>query len=306
MAKEKKNKSGLSRKEFLRASAGILGIGLLGPKVFSSSGSKIPMVELGKTGIKVPPICYGASRSQESSLVKAVMENGINFFDTGRSYARGQNEIMLGKAIKGFRDKVIIQSKLKVRINTEKEDLNSKETALNIKNQMESSLNESLKALQTDYIDIMLYHLAYSPSLLFNDAVLGFFQKSKKAGKIRAFGFSAHNNSLEVIEAAANNPVYEIVMVPYNHKGSYIHSLSNQYNEWDQPRLEKSLKALHKKKVGIIAMKTCSGGPYAFKDSDNPSFRNAIKWVLNQDFIDCANVAMGNFSQIDENIQAII
>ena len=305
MAKEKKNKSGISRKDFLRTSIGIVGMGLLGPKVFSSSGSKMPLIDLGKTGLKVPPICYGASRSQEASLVKAVMENGINFFDTGRSYARGQNEIMLGKAVKGIRDKVIIQSKLKVRINTEKEDLNSKETAGKITVQMEKSLNESLKALQTDYIDIMLFHSAYSASLLFHDAVTNFFQNSKKAGKIRAFGFSAHNNSFEVIEAAAKNPVYEVVMVPYNHKGSYIHSLSNQYNEWDQPRLESSLKTLHKNKVGIIAMKTCSGGPFAFKDSDKPSFRDAIKWVLNKDFIDCTNVAMGNFSQIDENIKAI-
>lgn len=306
MAKKDNNKGHFTRKEFLKASTGLLGMGLLGTKAFSATENKISRIKLGKTGIEVSPICYGASRSQEASLVKASIDNGINFFDTGRQYANGNNEIMLGKAIKEIRYKVIIQSKMKIYIYPDKEDIKSKETSDKIKTIMENNLNESLKALQTDYIDIMLWHLASYPALLFHDTILEFFYQAKKSGKINAFGFSAHNNNLDVIEAAAKNPVYELVMVPYNHKGSYIHMSSGAYNEWDQPELEKSLKSLHKSGVGVIAMKTCSGGPYSFGDSEKPSYSNSIKWVLDHDFIDCAAVAMGNFAQIEENIQALL
>ncbi len=302
MAKKTDNKRYLSRKEFLQASTGLLGLGLLGTKAFSASESKIPKVKLGKTGIKVTPLCYGVSRSQEPSLVRASIDNGINFFDTGRQYANGNNEIMLGKEIKDVRDKVVIQSKMKIYVSPDKDDITSKECSEKIKKLMEGNLNESLKALQTDYIDIMLYHLAAYPELLFHDTILEFFYQAKRSGKIKAFGFSSHNNNLDVIEAAAKNPVYEVVMVPYNHKGSYIHMLSGSFNEWDQKRLETSLKTLHKNDVGVIAMKTCSGGPYAFNDNDKPSFQNSVNWALKKDFIDCAAVAMGNFAQIDENI----
>jgi len=305
MASDNKKKVQLSRKDFLKASAGMIGIGLFGSKVFASDEKKFSKIKLGKTGIKVSPICYGASRSQEASLVRASFENGINFFDTGRQYSNGNNEIMLGKEIKSIRDKVVIQSKMKIYVNPKKEDIKSLATSKKIKNIMENNLTESLKALQTDYIDIMLWHLASYPELLFHDTILEFFYQAKKSGKIKSFGFSSHNNNLEVVEAAAKNPVYEIVMVPYNHKGSYIHSLSNSFNEWDQPRLEKSLKSLHASGVGIIAMKTCSGGTYSFNESEKPSYSNSIKWVLNKNYIDCAAVAMGNFAQIGENIKAM-
>ena len=52
----------------------------------------------------------------EPSLLKAALDRGINFIDTGRSYYNGQNEVMVGKVIKGIREKVIIQSKVRVRI----------------------------------------------------------------------------------------------------------------------------------------------------------------------------------------------
>ncbi|MFC2097181.1 aldo/keto reductase [Bacteroidota bacterium] len=293
----------ITRKEFIHTTAGIIGLSMIGLEAYAKMDYKLPQVILGKTGIKVTPICYGASRSQESSLVKAILDQGINFLDTGRSYARGQNEIMIGNALKGIRKQVVIQSKMHTDIP--KENPYSKESAKSIKNGMEKKLNESLKALQTDYIDIMLNHAEKGPKSLLHDAVLDFFVSAKKAGKIRAFGFSTHNDNLDIIETAVKNPIYEIVMIPYNHKGSFVHSLSGSYAEWDQPRLEKSLKALHKQKVGIIAMKTCSGGTYSFKDSETPTYKDAIKWVLKKDYIDCAAVAMGNFQQIDENLLAM-
>jgi aryl-alcohol dehydrogenase-like predicted oxidoreductase len=301
----KKENKLLTRKEFLKTSVWMLTCSFIGSKTFDKPTYESPKIILGRTGIKVPAICYGASRTQEIALIKTVLDKEINFFDTGRSYANGQNEIMLGKALKGLRKQVVIQSKIKLRIREKGEELKSSDVINKIKKQMEYSLHASLKALQTDYIDIMLFHSATSNRLLFHEAVLEFFNQAKMSGKIRACGFSVHTNQLDIIEMASDNQVFDVVMMPYNHKGSYNHSTSGQYSKWDQSKLEILLKILHKKKIGIIAMKTCSAGPFAIHDSENPSYRDAIKWVLNQDFIDCAAVAMANFEQIKEDLSAL-
>ncbi len=299
---EKKDYNLLTRKEFLKTSAWMLTLGFIGSKTFDKLDYQSPKTILGRTGIKVSPICYGAGRTQEPALVKTVLNKGISFIDTGRSYANGQNEVMIGQTLKGLREQVVIQSKLKFRISEKGKELQSSEVAKKIKKRMEYSLHASLKALQTDYVDIMLFHYATSKELLFHEAVIEFFDQAKVSGKIRACGFSVHNNHLEIIEKASDNPFFDVVMIPYNHKGSYIHSVSGRFSKWDQSKLERLLKELHKEKVGIIAMKTCSAGHLAFYDSEKPSYGDAIKWVLDQDFIDCATVAMLNFDQIEENL----
>ena len=114
----KKEDKLLTRKEFLKTSVWMLTCSFIGSKTFDKLDYESPnKIILGRTGIKVPAICYGASRTQEIALIKTVLDKEINFFDTGRSYANGQNEIMLGKALKGLRKQVVIQSKIKPRIS---------------------------------------------------------------------------------------------------------------------------------------------------------------------------------------------
>ena len=300
--KEKKDNKLITRKEFLGTSTSMLTLGFLGSKTFNKTGDKLPKITLGRTDLEVSRVCYGTGRSQEPALVKAVLDKGINIFDTARGYYNGQNEIMLGKALKGLRREVFLQSKIHLRINENGEELRSPDGVKKIKKFMEDSLHASLKALQTDYIDILMLHSATSKKVLFHEAIMNFFDQAKASGKIRACGFSVHNDHLDILAESADNPFFDVVMMPYNHKGSYIHSVSGRYSEWDQLKLERLLKKLHEKKVGIIAMKTCSAGPFAFSDSEKPSYRAAIKWVLNQNFIDCAAVAMANFDQIEEDL----
>jgi hypothetical protein len=61
-----------------------------------------------------------------------------------------------------------------------------------------------------------------------------------------------------------------------------------------------------KRGVGMIGMKTCSGGPYAPDDNTDPSFENALRWVLAQDKVHTMAVAMGNFGQIEENRRVLL
>jgi aryl-alcohol dehydrogenase-like predicted oxidoreductase len=240
----------------------------------------------------------------EPALVQAAIDAGMNFLDTGRSYFRGQNEIMVGKVISGIRKDVVIQSKLRVRFRDEGER-SSAEVLKETLDSMKASLEASLKALGTDYIDIMLIHGASSAEVAYHDAVLKFFSDLKEKGIIRAHGFSSHTNQVDMLKAANQNPFYDVIMVPYNHKGSYIHSNSGNYSEWDQPALEIEMDKAKKHDIGLIAMKTCSGGPYAPEGDAQPSFDKALRWILSQNRVQTMAVAMGNFQQIEENLKAL-
>ncbi len=169
---------------------------------------------------------------------------------------------------------------------------------------MDSSLQASLKALKTDYIDIMLIHDPGDVKILKNETVQEFLANSKKKGILRAFGFSCHNEH-ELLEYAAQSAFYDIIMLPFNHKGSYVHMNSGRSAEWDQPRNEVELKKAQAQNLGVIAMKTCSAGPYAFRNPEKPTFAGALRWVLDHDFVATAAVAMSNMEEIQQNTLAV-
>lgn len=308
-----KNDTLLSRKEFLKkTSAGLLTFGLLGgiPQLINAQKAQAKVSPkyrvLGRTGIKVSPVGYGASRTMEPALIKSAMDTGINFLDTGRVYFNGQNETVVGKAVKGVRKEVVIQSRMLVYLKEKGEQLKSSKVSESIKNMMQSSLNDSLKALQTDYIDIMLIHGAKSLDIINHETVMEFLRVAKKKGQIRACGFSSHDNQVELLKAANKSKFYDVIMVPYNHKGSYIHSKSNNYSEWNQPALESELKKAEKNNIGLVAMKTCSGGPYSPDGKTTPSYMEALKWILSHSYINTMAVAMGNMKEINDNIRAML
>ena len=298
----------MSRKEFLKTSSvALLGIGVLGVGCKKNSGQvNSGLGKLGKTEIKIPPIGFGASRTMEPSLVNAALDAGFYFLDTGRSYSRGKNEVMVGEVVASRRKDVVIQSKLRVRLNSQEDGSFAAEDVKKTIDDMTASMDESLKALQTDYIDIMLIHGATDPDVIYHEAVMGFFESAKKEGKIGAYGFSSHTNQIELLRAVNQKKFYEVIMVPYNHKGSYIHMNSGGFSEWDQPALEIEMDIAKKRGVGMIAMKTCSGGPYAPDENTESSFENSLRWVLAQNKVHTLAVAMGNFEQIEENRRALL
>jgi aryl-alcohol dehydrogenase-like predicted oxidoreductase len=307
----KNDKGKMSRKEFLKtSSAAVLGLGILGlggkmSRAEEGSKTSAKMVKLGNTGIDVSVIGFGASRTMEPSLVNAALDAGFNFLDTGRSYSRGQNEVMVGEVVAARRKDVVIQSKLRVSLQGQENGIFALEDVKKAIAGMTASLEASLKALRTDYIDIMLIHGASDPKVIHHEAVMGFFEKAKAQGKIRAHGFSTHTNQIELMKAANQKRFYEVIMVTYNHKGSYIHMNSGSYSEWDQPALEIEMDKAKKRGAGMIAMKTCSAGPYAPDDTAGPSFEHALRWILAQDKVHTMAVAMGNFEQIEENVKAM-
>jgi len=302
----------MSRKEFLKTSSvAFLGLGVLGLGGKKNQAKESPQtspefVKLGNTGINVSVIGFGASRTMEPSLVYAALDAGFLLLDTGRSYSNGQNEVMVGEVVASRRKEVVIQSKLRVRLQSKEDGSFAAEDVKKAIDGMTASMDASLKALRTDYIDIMLIHGATDPGVITNESVMGFFEAAKKAGKIRAYGFSSHSNQIELLRISNQKKFYEVIMVPYNHKGSYIHMNSGGFSEWDQPALEIEMDKAKKRGAGLIAMKTCSGGPFAPDEKTEPSYENSLRWILAQKRVHTMAVAMGNFEQIEENRRALL
>jgi aryl-alcohol dehydrogenase-like predicted oxidoreductase len=293
-------KNKISRKEFVaKTLGGIAAIGLVSDNL--TVGSVLQKQRsLGPKGIMVTPLCFGATRTNEISLIKYGLDKGINFIDTGRAYANGNNERIVGQALADIRKRIVIQTKIRLEENELPSKGKGRKGADEIKEVLTKKTEESLKALNTDYIDLLLYHDAAEEELLFHPEVLKFFSDMKSSGIIRECGFSTHSDKINLIEKNITEKVYDTVMIPFNHKGSFIHSQTGRFEEWDQTRMISVLTEAHKNGIGIVAMKTCSGGKYSPSENIAPSYKEAVNWVLGHEFISSVAVALANFEQIDE------
>lgn len=295
-------KKQISRKEFFtKALTGIAGISLVSKNLTGLISQGPELRDIGNTGIMVSPICFGAPRTNEESLIKYALENGMNFIDTGRAYGNGNNEKLVGRAISGIRSKVVIQSKIRLEENELPSKGKGRKGAEEIRSALSFKLEASLKALNSDYIDIMLYHDAIDENLLFHQETMKFFAEMQKSGVIKAHGFSTHNDYMNLPERNNSEVFYNVIMVPFNHKGSFVHSVTGNYSEWDQNKLISILTEAGKKGIGVIAMKTCSGGKYSPSATIEPGYKEAVLWVLQHKFINSAAIAMSNFEQVNEH-----
>lgn len=127
---------------------------------------------------------FGWGETHEQDFLDAIdvaIEKGVNFFDTADVYGLGQSELTLAKGIKGRRDKVIIQSKFGVK----RQD--GKTVYDNSPAYMRYALEESLKRLNTDYIDVYVIHYRDNTPI---DEVVDGLKTLQKEGKVRYFGLS--------------------------------------------------------------------------------------------------------------------
>lgn len=128
---------------------------------------------------------YGWGEVREEDLIHAVhtaLDQGINFYDNADIYGLGKSEEILGKALKGNRNKAIIATKFGVRIK------NSKTFYDNSKEWINTAIRQSLKRLGTDYID--LYQIHYRDTNTSIETVLNTLDQLKKQGYIRYYGLS--------------------------------------------------------------------------------------------------------------------
>jgi len=300
-------KKQITRKEFFtKTLTGIAGLSLVSKNLLGNTQVSSELRALGNTGIMVSPICLGATRTNEESLIKYILAKGINFIDTGRAYGNGNNEKLVGKATAGIRNKVVIQSKIKLEESELQSKGKGRKGAEEIRSALMSKLEASLKAFNSSYIDVLLYHDAADENLLFHSETMKFFSEMKSSGVIKAHGFSTHTDCMNLPERNNKELFYNVVMVPFNPKGSFVHSVNGRYEEWDQNKHIAILGEAGEKGIGVIAMKTCSGGKYSPVPETEPTFKDSVLWVLQNKFISSAAVAMANFEQADEHTSWLI
>jgi len=173
---------------------------------------------------------------------------------------------MLGNLFKDYeRDKLIIQTKVPPGDrDRETGDLGPGATKESFLEKFEISLGR----LQTDYVDILLQHGARSRSAVLHEPVIEALVQAKKEGKTRFIGLSTHSNEPEVIRAAIEAGVYDVITVAYNFKQDH------------REEIRSAMADAAKAGIGFIGMKTMAGGFMDREKTKPVNAKAALKWAL--------------------------
>lgn len=209
---------------------------------------------LGSSELKVSEVSFGCmsmevEKGQDaiSSLLRKAVDSGINFFDTADLYDKGLNEEMVGKALGPVRDDVVIATKVGI---VWKEDGSGWEWNPT-KELILTEVNESLRRLQTDHIDLYQLHGGTIEDPI--DDIIEAFEQLKHKGKIKAYGISS----------IRPNVIREYV------KRSNIDSVMMQYSLLDRRPEEEALDLLAENNVSVITRGTLAKGMLIDKPAKN-------------------------------------
>ena len=272
-----------SRRDFLSLDVALPAGGLASqPRV--AGKPEIRYAALGKTGLKVSRVGFGCMVTSDSSVLERAADMGVNYFDSARVYGKGNNERMVGAALKSRRKNVIISTKT---LNTK-----DKQSAL-------ADLETSLKTIGTDYVDIWYLHDKRSAEDI-TDGLIEAQQEAKRAGKIRFAGLSVHSGHKSVIPAVVKNGKIDVLLTTYNFAMD--------------PFMEGLIEQAHNAGIGVVAMKVMAGS-FKLEDFDYDRARSilrrsgaplaALKWVLRSPNVDCAIPSMTDQDQLEQNVKAM-
>ena len=237
----------LSRAEFLKQSGATFVAFQL---TFSlehliASGNAIPHRVLGKTGINLPMLGIGGhhlgllrNSSKAIYLVHYALDLGIKFIDTANCYQSGSSESFIGKALYDRRDKAFLMTKVHGR---------TRKAAAR-------DLDESLKRLKTDHIDLWQFHnvkyISEVDKIFSSGGAIEAALAAQKAGKIKYIGLTGHYDAHVQEKALDYHKYLDTIQVPVNPV-----DVSSNYSYFKHV-----LPKAKRHKVGIIAMKTLVKG----------------------------------------------
>ena len=229
----------------------------------------MPRRRLGRTGVEVSLVGLGGwhlgfkSMDEELSIriIRSAIDNGINFMDNCWDYNEGASELRMGKALRdGYRERVFLMTKI---------DGRTKQDAA-------KQLDESLKRLDTDHIDLVQHHeiLRYEdPHRIFDDqGANAALLEAREAGKIRFIGFTGHKDPrihLYMLEVARENGfTFDTVQMPLNVMDAHYRSFEKMV-----------LPELVKEDIGVLAMKTLANG--TILESKTASAIECLQYAMN-------------------------
>ena len=245
------NNAAMNRRAFLKSAAATAVFGTASPAVLlAESIDGMPQRALGRTGEKVSAIGLGGfhigkqhDEAESIKIIRSAVDQGITFMDNCWDYNDGVSEIRMGKALRdGYRERSFLMTKC---------DGRTKESA-------SRQIDESLKRLQTDRIDLMQLHEVIrleDPDRIF--ASVGAIEavvEARRAGKIRYIGFTGHKDPfvhLRMLDtAAANHFHFDTVQMPLNVMDAHFRSFEHQV-----------LPRLIREEIGVLGMKSM-GDPF--------------------------------------------
>jgi len=280
--------SGINRRDFLKAglagttSALIGWEGLANAMEYASAESFVfpqPVYRtLGRTGMKITIVSFGAMLTPEAEVIKVAFDHGVNYVDTARRYMGGKNEEIVAKALKGRRDKIYVATKTKPDSHTKEAIFRDVET--------------SLRALETDYIDVIQLHNLTGDNIdrIFNPETREALLKLKEQGKVRFFGVTTHKGQTQVLNALVDDRdrFFDTALVGYNFKSSVA----------EKEAIARAAQA----NIGIIAMKTQAGGYSTGSLGPISPHQAALKWALQNTHITAAIPGMRDMAELREDI----
>lgn len=263
-----------SRRSFLAAGLAVPAAG------FTPAAAPLSYRTIGKTGMKVTSVAFGCMITSDQSVIERAADIGINYFDTARGYQDGNNERMVGTALKGKRKNLFVSTKSHAP---------TKQAALD-------ELDTSLKTLGFDYVDIWYLHGKGKPGEI-SDELIDAQETARKQGKIRFAGVSTH-----IAPAIVDRMIEtrrDVMLMSYNFT-------------MDQANTD----AIDKAKaagIGVVAMKVMAGGKRRIKPGDklagifqrDGAMLSALKWVLKNPKVDAAIPSMTDMDQLDDNLTAM-
>src|SRR5438093_6387367 len=206
-------------------------------RILGRTGQKISAIGLGGFHIGVPP-----DEQEGIRIIRSAIERGITFMDNCWDYHDGGSEVRMGKALRdGYRDKVFLMTKI---------DGRTKKLAA-------SQIEDSLRRLQTDRIDLMQHHevirMEDADRIFAEDGAMAAVVEAQKAGKIRYIGFTGHKDPavhLRTLEIAAGHQFrFDAVQMPLNVMDAHFRSFQKHV-----------LPVLLKDGIGVLGMKPLGSG----------------------------------------------
>ena len=237
--------AGVSRRQFLGMTAAtLLMAGRLSGSTKADTKNGIPYRTLGRTGEKVSVIGLGGYHlgkqgdpEESIRIIRTGIDEGINFLDNCWDYNGGESEIRMGKALRdGYRQRAFLMTKI---------DGRDKSTAA-------TQIDQSLRRLQTDRIDLLQFHEVIrdsDPDRIFAEGgAMEVVLQAQKAGKVRYIGFTGHKSPdihLKMLNVASKHGfTFDTVQMPLN-------VMDAHFNSFEQ----KVLPTLTKNDIGVLGMK---------------------------------------------------
>ena len=225
---------------------------------------------LGKTGLKVSTVGYGCMITSDSSVISRAVDLGITYFDTARGYQSGNNERMVGAALKKSRNRIVLSSKSEAKTAT----------------QAVAELDTSLKELGTDHLDIWYMHSRDTVAAI-PDELVTVWENAKQQGKILHIGISTHKPNA-IVDRVLEVGKFEVVLSTY----SFAVGTAN----------DPAYKRLTGAGIGLVAMKVMAPAARARKP-DGPLA--ALKWVLRDTRFATSIPSMTDMEQLEMNFRAM-